>query len=43
MTRGISYEEARRLIIEAAFNPIIDKLSSDELKEEIVNEIKRRL
>lgn len=43
MTRGISYEEARRVIIEASFNPIIDKIKDDCIKDEILIEIKERL
>ena len=43
MTRGISYDDARRVIIEASFNPIIDKIKDDCIKDEILIEIKERL
>ncbi|WP_055069501.1 Fe-S cluster assembly protein SufD [Clostridium massiliamazoniense] len=43
MSRGISYEEARILIINAAFNPIIDKIGSEHIENEIVSYIKEVL
>lgn len=43
MSRGFSEAEAKKLIIEAAFNPIIDKIPSDELKANISNSIRRKL
>ncbi|MFL0252230.1 Fe-S cluster assembly protein SufD [Clostridium neuense] len=43
MSRGFSEAEAKKLIIEAAFNPIIDKIPSDELKSNISNSIRRKL
>lgn len=43
MTRGISYDDARRVIVEASFNPIIDKIKDDCIKDEILIEIKERL
>lgn len=39
MTKGISYEEARRLIIKANFNDIIKDIKNDELKIDIENRI----
>lgn len=43
MTRGIPYEEARKLIVKANFNNIILKLNDENLQEEIIKEIDRRL
>lgn len=43
MTRGLSYEESRRVIIEGTFNPIIDKIHHKPLKEEIILFIKECL
>lgn len=43
MSRGLSYDEARVLIVQAAFNPIIDMVSSEELKAEILDEVNRRI
>ena len=40
MTRGMSYNEARRVVIEGEFNPIIDKIEKEELREEILKVIK---
>lgn len=43
MSRGLSEKESKKLIIESAFRPIIDKISSNELRQIINNEIARRL
>ena len=43
MTRGLDYNEARRVIIEGAFNPIIDKIDDKNSREEIFNAIKECL
>ncbi|MGL4740785.1 MAG: Fe-S cluster assembly protein SufD [Sarcina sp.] len=43
MTRGISYEEARLLIINAAFNPIIDQIGNEEIRNEILKYVRGRL
>lgn len=40
MSRGLSYNDARRVIIEGAFNPIIDKVVDDSTKNEILAVIK---
>ena len=39
MTRGISYEEARRLIIKANFNEIIKNIENEEIKSIIEEQI----
>ena len=43
MTRGISYKEAVKLIVKSKFNKIIERISDEELKDEIVSEIDKRL
>ena len=35
--------EAERLIVEAAFNPVLEKISDENLRAEIAAEIQRRL
>lgn len=42
MCRGLSEKEAKRLIIEASFNPIIDKIPIDSIKSEISDCIRRK-
>lgn len=43
MTRGISYKEAVKLIVKSKFNKIIERISDEELKNEILSEIDTRL
>ena len=43
MTRGISYKEAVRLIVKSKFNKIIERITDEELKNEILSEIDERL
>ncbi|AGK99362.1 Fe-S cluster assembly protein SufD [Clostridium pasteurianum] len=43
MTRGISEKEAKKLIIEAAFNPILNKIPLEDIKNEISESIRRKL
>ena len=43
MSRGLSYKETIRLIVKAKFNQIIQIIKDEELKEEILNEIDRRI
>lgn len=43
MTRGFSEKEAKKLIIEAAISPIIDKIPEESIKVEIYNSIRRKL
>lgn len=43
MSRGLSYEDAKILIVRAAFNPIIDLIGNEEIIEEILAEVDRRL
>jgi Fe-S cluster assembly scaffold protein SufB len=42
MSRGLSERDAKKLIVEASFRPIIDSIPSDELREEINLEVERR-
>ena len=43
MTRGISYKEAVKLIVKSKFNKIIERIFDEELKNEVLNEIDKRL
>ena len=43
MTRGISYKEAVKLIVKSKFNKIIERIFDEELKDEILSEIDKRL
>ena len=43
MSRGLSFEEARKMIVKAKFNSIIEKIQNKQIHKEIINEIDRRL
>ncbi len=43
MSRGLDKAESEKLIVEAAFNPVLDKISDEKLREEIINTLQRRL
>lgn len=43
MSRGFNYKDAMKLMVRANFNKIIDKISNEELRDEILNEIDKRL
>ena len=43
MSRGLDKSEAERLIVEAAFNPVIEKISDDNLRGELLETLQRRL
>lgn len=43
MSRGISYKEAVKLIVKANFNKIIERISDNDLKDEVLSEIDKRL
>ena len=43
MSRGLDKSEAERLIVEAAFNPVVEKISDENLRGEILNILSRRL
>ena len=43
MSRGLGYNEARKLIVKSQFNEVIDKINDSDLREEIIREIDRRL
>ena len=43
MSRGISEKEAKKLIVKAKFNKIIESIKDEELKQNILNEIDKRL
>lgn len=43
MTRGISKEEAQKLIVKAKFSSILEKIEDENTKKELIEEIDRRL
>ena len=43
MSRGLSEKDAMKLIVKAKFNKILETIKDEELKEEIVEEIDKRL
>lgn len=43
MSRGIEYKEAIKLIVRARFHKIIENIKDEEIKQEILQEIDRRL
>ena len=43
MSRGFELKEARKLLVRARFNSIIERIKKSELKEEIISEIDKRL
>ena len=43
MSRGLDMAEARRLVVEAAFNPVLDRIDDEELYRELDDYIKERL
>lgn len=43
MSRGLSYKEAVKLIVKANFNKIIERITDEELKNEVLNEIDNKL
>ena len=42
MSRGLDKSEAERLIVEAAFNPVIEKISDESLRQELSETLQRR-
>ena len=43
MSRGLDKVEAEKLIVEAAFNPVLEKISDESLRAKILDELNRRL
>ncbi|BEU88330.1 hypothetical protein TAMA11512_17940 [Selenomonas sp. TAMA-11512] len=43
MSRGLDLAEARRLVVEASFLPVLDRLPEESLREEIRSYVKRRI
>ena len=43
MSRGLDKSEAERLIVEAAFNPVMERISDEALREELSENLQRRL
>ena len=43
MSRGFTLKEAKKLLVRAKFNKILENIENEELKEQILNEIDERL
>ena len=43
MTRGIKKSDAQKLIVKAKFNSVLEKIKKDELKNEVLYEINKKL
>ena len=43
MSRGLDDSEAERLIVEAAFNPVVEKIPDENLRDKILENLQRRL
>ena len=43
MSRGFTLKEAMKLMVKARFNKILENIKNEELKQEIIEEIERRL
>lgn len=43
MSRGLDQTEAKRLVVEAAFNPVLDRVEDEALRQELDGYIKERL
>ncbi len=43
MSRGLDKSEAERLIIEAAFNPVVEKITDENLRAQILENLQERL
>ena len=43
MSRGLSYEEAVKLLVKANFNKILEGINDKEIESKIIFEIDRRL
>ena len=42
-SRGLDKSEAQRLIVEAAFNPVVEKIPDENLRGELIDSLHRRL
>ncbi|WP_156285963.1 Fe-S cluster assembly protein SufD [Oceanivirga salmonicida] len=43
MSRGFSAKEAKKIVVESTFRPIFEKIEIEDIKEEMFEEIKRRM
>ena len=43
MSRGLDKAEAERLIVEAAFNPVVEKIPDENLRDDLLENLKARL
>ena len=42
MSRGLSYNEAVKLIVKARFNKILNRIADEDLRNEVIDEIDNR-
>ena len=43
MSRGLDREQAERLIVQGFFQPILDRIGSDEVRESLAAELEARM
>ena len=43
MTRGIDKKEAQKLIVKAKFNGVLEKIADEDLKQELIKEVDKKL
>lgn len=43
MTRGFNYKDAMKLLVRAKFNKILEQIKDEDLKDEILNQIDKRI
>ena len=43
MSRGFTEQEAKRMIVEASFRPIVDEIKNEELREFVINSLDTKL
>ncbi len=43
MSRGLSYKEAVKLIVKSNFNKIIERIKNEEVKQNVLNEVDKKL
>lgn len=43
MSRGLNKSQAERLIVEAAFNPVVEKIPDENLRSKLLDNLQRRL
>lgn len=43
MSRGISEEKAKKIVVESAFRPVIDQIDHDQIKKDLYEQLERRI